>query len=92
MAKRQTTIDYALVTQVMLLQPKAEITDEALAAFFKAVHHSQPHIPCLVAGASGENTSNAHRGVTHRILLHFDHDPQEAKAHCHCYVSHKHCS
>ncbi len=56
-------------------------TDEALAAFFKAVHHSQPHIPCLVAAATGENTSNAHRGFTHGILLHFDHDPQEAKAH-----------
>lgn len=81
MAKRHTTIDSAIVTQVILLQPKAEITDEALAAFFKAVHHSQPHIPCLVAVATGENTSNAHRGVTHGILLHFDHDPHEAKAH-----------
>ena len=81
MAKRHTAIDYALVTQVILLQPTAETTDEALAAFFKAVHHSQPHIPCLVAGASGENTSNAHRGFTHGILLHFDHDPHEAKAH-----------
>jgi len=81
MEKRQTTINYAIVTQVILLRPKVETTDEVLAAFFKAVHSSQKHIPCLVAASTGENQSTAHRGFTHGILLRFDHDPQEAKAH-----------
>jgi len=44
MEKRQTTLDYSIVTQVILLRPKAETTDQALATFFKAVHHAQPHI------------------------------------------------
>lgn len=69
------------MTQVILLRLKAETTDQALAAFFKAVHQAQPHIPCLVAVATGENQSEAHRGFTHGIFLHFDHNPQEAKAH-----------
>jgi acyl carrier protein len=81
MEKQQTTLDYSLVTQVILLRLKAETTDHALTAFFKAVQQAQPHIPCLVAVATGENQSDAHRGFTHGIFLHFDHDPHEAKAH-----------
>jgi len=81
MVKQHPTLDYAIVTQVILLRPKAKTTDETLTAFFKAVHRSQPHIPCLADVSTGENTSTAHRGFTHGILLHFDRDPQEAKAH-----------
>lgn len=81
MEKQPSTLDYAIVTQVILLRLKAETTDHALATFFKAVQQAQPHIPCLVALATGENQSEAHRGFTHGIFLHFDHDPQEAKAH-----------
>ena len=36
MEKRQSTLDYQIVTQVMALRPKAETTDHALATFFKA--------------------------------------------------------
>ena len=79
--EKQRTIDCSVVTQVILLRLKADTTDQALAAFFKAVHQAQPHIPCLVAVATGENQSEAHRGFTHGIFLHFDHTPQEAKAH-----------
>src|ERR1700730_4421120 len=81
MEKRQKTLDYSLVTQVILLRLKADTTDHALATFFKAVGQDQPHIPCLIAVATGENQSQAHRGFTHGIFLHFDHDTQEAKAH-----------
>ncbi len=49
MEKRHTTLDYPIMTQVILLRPKAETTDQALATFFKAVHNAQPHIPCLVS-------------------------------------------
>ena len=65
MEKRQTTLDYSIVSQVILLRPKAETTDKALATFFKAVHNAQPHIPCLVTVSTGENRSDAHRGFTH---------------------------
>lgn len=81
MEKQPSTFDYWIVTQVILLRLKADTTDHALAAFFKAVQQAQPHIPCLVAVVTGENQSEAHRGFTHGIFLHFDHDPQEAKAH-----------
>jgi acyl carrier protein len=81
MEKQQTSLDYSLVTQVILLRLKSETTDHALTTFFKAVQQAQPHIPCLVAVATGENQSDAHRGFTHGIFLHFDHNPQEAKAH-----------
>lgn len=81
MEKRQSTLVYSIVTQVILLRLKAETTDHALATFFKAVQQAQPHMPCLVAVATGENQSEAHRGFTHGIFLHFDHDPQEAKVH-----------
>ncbi len=81
MEKRQTTLDYSIVTQVILLRLKAETTDHTLAAFFKAVHQAQPHIPCLITVATGENQSEAHRGFRHGIFLHFDHNLQEAKAH-----------
>jgi acyl carrier protein len=81
MEKRHTTLDYSLVTQVMLLRLKVDTTDRALTTFFKAVQQAQPHIPCLIAVATGENHSEAHRGFTHGIFLHFDHDPTEAKAH-----------
>lgn len=36
MQKRQPILDYSIVTQVILLRPKAETTDHALATFFKA--------------------------------------------------------
>jgi len=49
MEKRQSTLDYSIVSQVIVLRPKAETSDHALAAFFKAVHHAQLHIPCLVS-------------------------------------------
>ncbi len=81
MKKQQTTLEYVIVTQVILLRLRADTSDHALATFFKAVGQAQPHIPCLVAVATGENQSEAHRGFTHGIFLHFDHDPQEAKAH-----------
>lgn len=81
MKTQQTTLEYAIVTQVMLLRLKAGTSDQALATFFKAVGQAQQHIPCLVAVVTGENQSEAHRGFTHGVLLHFDHDPQEAKAH-----------
>lgn len=81
MGKQPTAFDYSIVTQVILLRLKAETTDQALATYFKAVHAAQPHIPCLVAVATGENQNEAHRGFTHGIFLHFDHEPHEAKAH-----------
>lgn len=81
MGKKPSTLDYAVVTQVILLRLKADASDHALATFFKAVEQAQPHIPCLVAVVTGENQSEAHRSFTHGIFLHFDHDPQEAKAH-----------
>jgi acyl carrier protein len=73
MAKKQAeTIERAMMTQVTLLQPKVETSDEALATLFKGVHGLQKHIPCVLAVSTGENRSNQHRGWTHGIIIHFE--------------------
>jgi hypothetical protein len=73
-----------VATQVILLQPKAATTDEALASFFKAVRSLQKHIPCLLVVSAGENQSTRHRGFTHGILLHF-----VDEAHLHDALAHQ---
>jgi acyl carrier protein len=60
-----------VATQVILLQPKATTTDEALASLFKGVQSLHKRIPHLLAVSAGENQSTRHRGFTHGILLHF---------------------
>jgi acyl carrier protein len=60
-----------MITHTTLLFPKVEATDEMLEGVFKSVHALQKQIPCLIAVATGENQSTAHRGYTHGIVLHF---------------------
>ncbi len=71
MATRETTTTLSIMTHITLLSPKVETTDEALEAVFESVHALQKQIPCLIAIATGENQSTAHRGYTHGIVLHF---------------------
>jgi acyl carrier protein len=73
-----------VATQVILLQPKATTTDEALASLFKGVRSLQTHIPCLLVVSAGENQSTRHRGFTHGILLHF-----VDEAHLHDALAHQ---
>src|SRR2546430_16131869 len=72
-ASQQATL--TMMTHILLLQPKATTTDEALASLFKGVHALQQHIPCLLAVATSENQSTRHRGYTHGIVLHFVDEP-----------------
>ena len=73
--KKPTTPHRFMMTQILLLQLKPTTTDSALATFFKGVQGMQQHIPCLLAVATGENHSTAHRGFTHGIILHFEDEP-----------------
>ncbi len=70
--KKQTPPVRSMMTQITLLQVKAQTTDDALEALFKSVRNLQKHIPCLLAVAAGENQSHHHRGFTHGLILHFE--------------------
>lgn len=69
--KEQESTQQAMMTHILLLQLKPDVSDQMLASLWKAAHTLQPHIPCLLAVSAGENQSTYHRGFTHGILLHF---------------------
>lgn len=69
--KKQELIEQAMMTHIVLLQLKPEISDQTLASLWKAAHALQQHIPCLLSVSAGENQSTGHWGFTHGILLHF---------------------
>ncbi len=71
MANRESATTLPMITHITLLYPKVETSDEALEAVFKSVHALQKQIPCIIAIATGENQSTAHRGYTHGIVIHF---------------------
>jgi|GEM_PF-46670 len=72
MTKQKKETARSMMTQITLLRPKADTTDEALTSVFKAAEALEKHIPCLIGVATGENASTFHRGFTHGIILHFE--------------------
>jgi quinol monooxygenase YgiN len=60
-----------LITHVVLLQPKVETTDEAIATALTHVQALEQVIPGIVAIAVGKNLSTYHRGFTYGIIMHF---------------------
>lgn len=69
-----------MITHVVLLQPKAEVTGEELAAVLSRVQSLQQTIPGILAISVGENCSPYHHGYTHGIIMHFV-DEAHLKAH-----------
>src|SRR5258708_4294453 len=78
--QQTTSLTYSFMTQVILLQSKAETSEEDLASLFKGVYALKQHIPCLIAVSAGENQSTHHRGFTHGILLHFENEERMRNA------------
>ena len=60
-----------MITHVVLLQPKAEVTREELATVLSRIQALQQTIPGILAISAGENRSTYHRGYTHGIIMHF---------------------
>ena len=60
-----------MITHVVLLQPKAEVTSEELAAVLGRVQALQHTIPGILAISAGENHSTYHHGYTYGIIMHF---------------------
>ncbi len=56
MAKKKTA-ERTLMTQIILLQPKPEMSNEDLTLLFKGAQDLQKHIPCLIAVCTGEKQS-----------------------------------
>ena len=69
-----------MITHVVLLQPKAEVTSEELAAVLSRVQSLQQAIPGILTISVGENRSIYHSGYTHGIFMHFV-DEAHLKAH-----------
>ena len=60
-----------MITHVVLLQPKAETTDEEITTALIHVQALQEKIPGIVAISVGKNLSTYHRGFTYGIIMHF---------------------
>ena len=81
--KQEELATRSIMTQIILLQPKMETSDEVLASLFKGIHTLQQHIPCIIAVSTGENQSTRHRGFTHGIIIHFEDETHMREAMTH---------
>lgn len=60
-----------MITHVVLLQPKAEVTDEEMMALLQQVQALQKSVPGIVAITTGKNRSAYHQGYTYGIVMRF---------------------
>jgi Stress responsive A/B Barrel Domain len=60
-----------VVTHVVLLQPKAEISTEEIHAALKHVETLQQAIPGIIDVQIGENRSMNHQGYIYGFVMHF---------------------
>lgn len=70
-----------MITHVVLLQLKSEISSEEINAALKQVYALQAAIPGIIDVQVGENSSTNHQGYTHGFVMHFvDRDHLKAYA------------
>ena len=60
-----------MITHVVLLQPKDEISSEEINAALKQVQALQEAIPGIIDIKIGENSSRNHQGYTYGFVMHF---------------------
>jgi quinol monooxygenase YgiN len=60
-----------MITHIVLLDPKAETSDEQLHAALEHVEALQKMIPGLLSVSTGKNASQYHQGYTYGIIMHF---------------------
>ncbi len=60
-----------MLTHVVLLQPKPEVTDDEIATALDHVQALQQAIPGIVDVQAGKNMSNSNQGYTHGFVMRF---------------------
>jgi hypothetical protein len=60
-----------MITHIVLLQPKAETTNEEITTALEHVQALQHAIPGIVDVQTGKNMSNFNRGYTHGFVMRF---------------------
>ena len=60
-----------MITHVVLLQPKAEISNEEINAVLKQVQALQEAIPGIIDVEIGANRSGNHQGYTYGFIMRF---------------------
>lgn len=60
-----------MITHVVLLHPKTEISTEEINAALKQVQALQEVIPGIIAVEIGENRSKNHQGYTYGFVMRF---------------------
>jgi Stress responsive A/B Barrel Domain len=72
-----------MITHIVLLQPKTEVTDEEITTALEHVGALQKEISGIIDVQTGKNMSNYNQGYTHGFVMHFV-DAEHLKA----YASH----
>lgn len=60
-----------MITHVVLLQPKAQTTEDEITSTLEHVKALQSVIPGILAIAVGKNQSSYHRGYMYGVIMHF---------------------
>lgn len=60
-----------MITHVVLLQPKEEISSEEINTALKQVQALREAIPGIIDVEIGENRSTNHQGYTYGFVMHF---------------------
>ncbi len=68
-----------MITHIVLLQPKSEVTDEEIAAALEHVKALQKEIPGIIDVQTGKNMSTYNQGYTHGFVMRFE-DNEHLKA------------
>jgi hypothetical protein len=68
-----------MITHIVLLQPKIEVTDDQIMTALDHVKALQKAIPGIVDVRAGKNRSNYHQGYTYGFVMQFS-DAEHFKA------------
>ncbi len=60
-----------MITHVVLLQPKAETTEDEIATALSHVQELQQAIPEIIEVHTGKNLSNYNQGYSHGFVMQF---------------------
>lgn len=60
-----------MITHIVLLQPRAGVSDDEMAALLQHVEALRESVPGIVLISTGKNRSAYHQGYTYGIIMHF---------------------
>ena len=60
-----------MITHIVLLQPKAGVSDAEIAALLRRVEALRESVPGIVSISTGKNKSVYHQGYTYGLIMRF---------------------